>query len=323
MLDGAIAGIRRRPRTTLGLSVAISTVVQVAGSVTAYYFVGRDARGEVTPEVLLDSVGAQVSLGLAGMILSAYGILLMAGMMAPILGRELLGFAIGPGQAWRDVRPRLIRLAVTAGVVMVVPLLAFALPALPFFLLLVVGAHPALAVLAGIAGFPVGVGLMVWLYVLLVQAVPAVVLERQTVIGALARAKTLSRGHWLRTCGTLLLALVVTMFMGFFALRIPFLIVQLMFFGTEPEGGSAVAALAIDTLGRIVSWSVVLPFDAGVITLLYMDRRMRREGFDLDLRLKGRSAAAIAGDGEDKGDGFIDLWRHGQVAARPGAGVNP
>ncbi|QXJ22005.1 hypothetical protein AGRA3207_002932 [Actinomadura graeca] len=321
MLDGAIAGIRRRPRTTLGLSVAISTVVQVAGSVTAYYFVGRDARGEVTPGVLLDSIGAQVTLGLAGLILSAYGILLMAGMTAPILGRELLGLPIAPGRAWRDVRPRLGRLAATAGVVMVVPLLALVLPAVPFFLLLAVDAHPALGVLAGMAGLPVGVGLMVWLYVLLVQAVPAVVLERQTVTGALGRARTLSKGRWLRTCGTLLLALVVTVFMGFFALRIPFLIVQLLFFGTEPEGGAAVAALAVDTLGRIVSWSIVLPFDAGVIILLYMDRRMRREGFDLDLRTRGRSAAAMAGDGE--GEGFIDLWRYGRTAARPGTGANP
>ncbi|WP_242889401.1 hypothetical protein [Actinomadura litoris] len=308
MLDGAIAGIRRRPRTTLGMSVAISTVVQVAGSVAAYFFVGDEARGEVTPDVLLDSIGAQVTLGLAGLVLSAYGVLLMAGMMAPILGRELLGLPVEQGRAWRDVRPRLGRVAATAGVVMVVPLLALLLPALPFLLLLAAGAHPALVLLAGILGVPVGVGLMVWLYILLVQAVPAVVLERQGVGGALRRARTLSKGRWLRTCGTLLLALLVTVFMGFFALRIPFLIVELVSFGTKPEGGAAVAALAVDTLGRIVSWSVVLPFDAGVIALLYIDRRMRREGLDLDLRTRGRSAAALAGDDEG-GEGFIDLWR--------------
>lgn len=335
LLDGAIAGIRRRPRATLGLSVAISTVIQVTSSVAAYFFIGNEARDEVTPDVLLESLGAQLTLTVLGLVLSACGILLMAGLMAPILGRELVGMPIAPRQAWRDARPRLGRLAGTAAAVMGASLGALALAVLPFFALIAADAHPAFGVIAGLLGFPLGIGLMVWLYILLVQAVPAVVLERRTVTGALRRAVTLSKGRWFHTCGTLLLALLVTVFMGFFALRIPFLFVQLVFFGDASGDGATMGALAVDTLGRIVSWSVVLPFDAGVIALLYMDRRMRREGFDLELRSRGRSAAAvIAGGpahepadepaGEPAGeDGFIDLWRTDPVPARPWTGANP
>jgi hypothetical protein len=89
---------------------------------------------------------------------------------------------------------------------------------------------------------------------------------------------------------------------------------------------------------------VVLPFDAGVIALLYMDRRMRREGLDLDLRTRGRSAAALAaasgrdegggsgaggegGSGDGNGhagdgdsEGFIDLWRPRPAGAWHGTG---
>ncbi|WP_131738265.1 hypothetical protein [Actinomadura roseirufa] len=325
MLDGAIAGVRRRPRTTLGLAFTVSTVLQVTSSIVAYFFIGDDARDEVTPGMVMKSLGAQATLAVIGLVLSAYGILLMSGLIAPILGRELMGLPIPPGQAWRDARPRLGRLAATAAVVMGTSLIALLLPTVPFFLLVAADAHPALEVMTAILGFPIGVALMVWLYILLVQAVPAVVLERQTVFGALRRARTLSRGRWLRTCGTLLLALLVTVFMGFFALRIPFLVVQFLFFGAHPDGGAAVAALALDTIGRIVSWSVVLPFDAGVIALLYMDRRMRREGLDLDLRTRGRSAAAVSALGEAgpgaAGTGFIELWRPGPVTARPGNGV--
>lgn len=335
MLDGAIAGIRRRPRTTLGLAVAISTVIQVTSSVAAYFFIGDEARGEVTPDVLLESLGAQFTLTVLGLVLSAYGILLMSGLVAPILGRELVGLPIAPRQAWRDARPRLGRLAGTAAAVMGIPLAALALPVLPFFVLIAVDAHPALSALAAIVGFPIGTVLMVWLYILFVQAVPAVVLERKTVTGALRRAVTLSKGRWFRTYGTLLLALLVTVFMGFFALRIPFLIVQLVFFGDASGSGATMGALAVDTAGRIVSWSVVLPFDAGVIALLYMDRRMRREGFDLELRVRGRSATAIANGGESvdgaedqagdarDDDGFIDLWRTDPVPARPWTGAHP
>lgn len=152
--------------------------------------------------------------------------------------------------------------------------------------------------------------------------------------GALRRAVTLSKRRWWRTFGALLLATLVTVFMGFFALRIPFLFVQLVFFGDSSGSGSTMGALAVDTLGRIVSWSVVIPFDAGVIALVYMDRRMRREGFDLDLRTRGRSAAAVAAgergdahaddgnadDGEDA-EGFAGLWRTGPVQARPWTGT--
>ncbi|TYK53469.1 hypothetical protein [Actinomadura decatromicini] len=346
MLDGAIAGIRRRPRTSLGLAAAISTVIQVASSIAAYFFIGDQARDEVTPDVLMESLGAQLTLTVMSLVLSAYGILLLSGMLAPILGRELVGMPIAPRQAWRDAKPRLIRLVVTAAAVIGISLGALVLPLVPFTLLVVGGAHPALGVLAGVLGFPIGIGLMVWLYLLFVQAVPAVVLERQTVTGALRRAVALSKGRWFRTFGTLLLAMLITVFMGFFALRIPFLVVQLIFFGSSSGNDATMGALAVDTVGRIVSWSVVLPFDAGVIALLYMDRRMRREGFDLDLRTRGRSASAIARasiarasiardqngsapeaeGGEqsdtDHGEGFIDLWRTNPLPARPGTGAN-
>ncbi|TDC45441.1 hypothetical protein E1281_30365 [Actinomadura sp. KC345] len=312
----------------------------MTSSIAAYFFIGDEARDEVTPDVLLESLGAQLTLTVLGLVLSAYGILLLSGLLAPILGRELVGLPIAPRQAWRDARPRLGRLAATAAAVMVISLGALVLPLVPFFLLIAADVNPGFAVLAGFLGFPIGIGLMVWLYLLYVLAVPAVVLERQTVGGALRRAVTLSKGRWFRTCGTLLLALLITVFMGFFALRIPFLFVQLLFFGDSSGSESTMGALAVDTVGRIVSWSVVLPFDAGVIALLYMDRRMRREGFDLDLRSRGRSPSALpargdgqaagdtaagdtAGDGTDREDEFIDLWRTGPQPARPGTGAHP
>lgn len=334
MLDGAIAGIRRRPRLTLGLAVAVSTVIQVAVSVATYFFIGDEARTEQTPALLMRSLGAQVTLALIGLILSAYGILLLSGLLAPALGRELLGLPVTPKRAWRDARPRIGRLALTAALVMAVSLLALALPIVPFVLLVAVDGHPAVGVVSALVGFPAGLVLMVWLYVLLVLAVPAVVMERETVGGALRRARMLSKGRWFRTCGTLLLALLVTVFMGFFALRIPFVVVQLVFFGSGSDG-DVLGALAVDTFGRIVSWSIVLPFDAGVIALLYMDRRMRREGFDLDLRMRGSSAAVVAAveDSERSGpegpgaeaddDAFMELWRHGPEAARMGTGAMP
>ena len=327
MLDGAIACIRMYPRAVLGPSVAITTVIQVAGTLAAYYYVGRSARDEVTPGWLVRSVGTQFTLGLFGLVLSAFGVVLLAGLMAPVLGRGLFGMRSTLRSAWRDLRPRLWRLVAVGALVTVVPVLGMVLPVLPFALAVAVDAHPALGLLAGFLGFPAGVALMVWLYVLLVLAAPTVVMERETVAGALRRASTLSKGRWWRTFGTLMLALLVTVFMGFFALRIPFLAAQLLFLD-ETGGTSTLLAIAVDTLGRIVSWSVVLPFDAGVIALLYFDRRTRREGFDLDLEVRaherrrertaGTAAAGSAGGGPgDEGEGFFERWRPAEPAAAP------
>lgn len=299
MLDGAIAGIRHRPRTVLGMSVAISTVVQVAGSVVSYYFIGREARGEITPRALLRSVGAQATLGAVDLVLTAFGILLLSGLLAPVLARTMFGLDISLRQTWLDVRARFGRLVLVAVLLIVVSLAALALPWLPFALAVIGDTNPAVGVLSAVFGIPAGLALMLWTYVLLVQSVPALVMERQGIGGALTRARRLSKGRWWRTFGTLLLAMLVTVFMGFFALRIPFLIAQGLLFG-ESGSSQVLPAIALDTIGRIVSWSVVLPFDAGVIALLYMDRRMRREGFDLDL------ATRPVPEGDED---FFDLWR--------------
>ncbi|MFC7731862.1 hypothetical protein [Actinomadura keratinilytica] len=325
MLDAAIAYIRRHPRATLGLSVGVSTVIQVLGSLLAYYFIGPEASEEITPDILIRSIGTQFILGAIALVLSAYGILLVAGLLAPLIGRGLLGLPTSPRQAWRDARPRMGRLAAVAALIMTGSLAALVLPNAPLLLLIAAEGPVEAIIVAGVFGVPLGLAAMVWVYVLLVPAVPAVVMERRSVAGALRRARTLSRGRWWRTCGTLLLALLITVFMGMFALRAPFLVVQLAVFGDEGSGAS-VGALAVDTLGRIVSWSVVLPFDAGVIALLYVDRRMRREGFDLELRTRTHPAPAAGGgaptgdapDGpEAADDGFFELWRPTTLTARP------
>jgi hypothetical protein len=156
-------------------------------------------------------------------------------------------------------------------------------------------------VIGALIGIPLGFVLMVWLYVLFVLAAPAVVIERLGVRAALARARLLVKGRWWRVSGILLLTLLITIFMGFFALRIPFLVVEYVFFGNDRGGIEVFLQLALDTAGRIVSWTLTIPFDAGVIALLYVDRRMRREGFDLELQTRDEAAARPAD--------FLDLWR--------------
>jgi hypothetical protein len=308
ILDGAIVNIRHNPRGVLGLSLAVTTVVQVLQSLITYFLVGDYARDEITPVPIMRSLGAQLTISLLGLLMSAYAVLLLAGMLGPATGRTLFGLPAAPGQVWRDARPRLPRLAGVATIIMMISVLAAVLPLVPFVIAVATPATPAAAgLLAGLIGFPTGFVLMVWLYVLFVLAAPAVVIERQGVFAALGRARQLVKGRWWRVSGILLLTLLITIFMGFFALRIPFVVAEFVFFGTDLSGTEVFLQLALDTAGRIVSWTLTIPFDAGVIALLYMDRRMRREGFDLELQTRDEATAPPAD--------FLDLWRPAPAAA--------
>lgn len=302
ILDGAIVNIRHNPRGVLGLSLTVTTVVQVLQSFITYFLIGDDARDEITPVPIMRSVGAQLTVSLLGLVMSAYAVLLLAGMLGPSMGRTLFGLPAAPGQVWRDSRPRLARLTGVATIVMSISVLAAVLPLVPFVIAVAAPTAPvAVGVLAGLIGFPLGFVLMVWLYVLFVLAAPAVILERQGVFASLGRARELVKGKWWRVSGILLLTLLITIFMGFFALRVPFVVAEFVFFGNDLSGIEVFLQLALDTAGRIVSWTLTVPFDAGVIALLYVDRRMRREGFDLELQTRDEAAA--------RPDDFLDLWR--------------
>jgi hypothetical protein len=284
----------------LGLSLAVTAVVQVVLSMATYFLVG-DVNSTATPDSIARSLGAEFTLSLFGLLMSAYAVLLLAGLLGPAMGRTLFGLPSSLRQIWRDAGPRLPGLVAVATLTMVISGLAVALPIVPFVMLTGDGDSVPATVAAGVIGGLAGLCLMIWLYVQFAVAAPVLVIERRGVFGSLARARRLVRGRWWRTCGVLLLTLLITIFMGFFALRTPFLIAALVLFGTDPTGNDVVFQLALDTTGRIVSWTLTTPFDAGVIALLYVDRRMRREGFDLDLQTRDEAEVRTAD--------FLDLWQ--------------
>jgi hypothetical protein len=311
ILDGAIVTIRHNPKGVLGLSLAVTTVVQVLQSVVAYFLIGDATGDDVAPVPVMRSVGAQFTISLLGLLMSAYAVLLLAGMLGPAVGRTLFGRPAAPGQVWRDARPQLPSLVGVATLVMVISVAAAVLPVVPFILAAATAdtTPVGVGIVTAAIGFPLGFVLMVWLYVLLVLATPAVVFERRGVFAALTRARELVRGRWWRTCGILLLTLLITVFMGFFALRIPFLVAEIALFGTNLSDTEVLLQLALDTAGRIVSWTLTTPFDAAVIALLYVDRRMRREGFDLELQTHDDATSPSAD--------FLDLWRPSDLLYSP------
>jgi hypothetical protein len=287
ILDGAVTYIRRNPRATLGMSAILTSVVEILIALAQYFVIGSQARNEVTPRVLARSFGWAFLTFTGGLVLTAYVVLLLGGLLAPVMARTLAGRATSFGQAWRIARPCVPRLLGAATIVLGAVVLAVALPLAPVTAAVAVGAPDGVQAVTGILGVPLAFVMMVFGYVWLAFATPILIMERRGVIASLRRSAEIVRGRWWRTFGVLFLSLLITALAEFVVIPAPFTVAQRIALAIRPEPGGwlLVGLLAFGALGRIIAGTLVNPFNAGVISIVYADRRMRREAFDLELQM--------------------------------------
>lgn len=116
----------------------------------------------------------------------------------------------------------------------------------------------------------------VWLWVSWVVATPALLLEDVRGVRALGRSFKLVRRRWWPTFATyglsLLLGTIVQSFFGGIVLAV-------LFFARDSEMLNLIVGGIVGIAGSLL----VVPFTAAVITTIYIDLRVRKEGFDLEL----------------------------------------
>ena len=308
ILDGAITFIRRNPRATLGLSAILTCAVEIVITIAQYFFIGSQARSEVTPGVLARSVGGAFLIVAGGMVLTTYIVLLLGGMIAPVMARTLLGRATSFGQAWRIARPYVPRLLGAATLMIVIIAVAVAVPFVPLGAAVLAGGPPGLQALTWVVGVGLSFVLLVSGYVWFALTTPILVMEQRGVFASLRRSAEIVRRRWWRTFGVLVLAQVITVLAGSIVLPMPFAVAEqiVIGFNSEPAGWTLVGLVAAGAVGRIIAGTLVNPFNAGVTAILYADRRMRREAFDLELQLAPPDdpiAAWLPGPLTDAGSG--------------------
>jgi hypothetical protein len=288
ILDGAVTYIRRNPRATLGMSAVMTTVIEVVVTLAQYFLIGSQARTEITPGTIERSVGWTFVIAAGSLLLTAYVVLLLSGMLAPIMARTLLGRPTSLSHAWRVVRPCLGRLFGAATAVVAAVFLALAIPLTPMIAAVAGDAPVGVQAVTWILGVPIAFVAMVTAYVWFAFSTPILVMERRGVIASLRRSAEMVRGRWWRTFGVLFLALLITVLAEFVVIPAPFNVVVEIVAGVHPspDGGLLIGLLALSAVGRIVAGTLVNPFNAGVIAIVYADRRMRREAFDLELQMR-------------------------------------
>ena len=160
--------------------------------------------------------------------------------------------------------------------------LRFALPRLGSVLAVAVLGTLAIA-LGFVALFLPGV----WLAVAYAVAIPALLFERTGATGALGRSFRLVQGRWWASAGVLL---VGQLLVGLVGALLEGLIVALP--AGLLDGSHAAAAIAM-ALGGTLATAFTAPCSAAIVTLLYLDLRVRKEGLTL------ATVAEAVGEGDE------------------------
>jgi len=301
ILNGAVAYIRANPKATLGLTAVVVVIAQVislllqVGPLAATGELGVLRGEEASTAAALGSSASGVASGLTTLMSS----ILLSGMLTVIVGRAVFGAGISIGEAWQRVRGRLLALIgftliLLVGLVVVIFVVVF--------LVVMVATVSGAAAIA--LAIPLGLGsiaLLVYLWTVLSFAPPLIVLERLGVFAAIPRSVKLIKNDFWRVLGIRLLATIVaTVVAG--AVSIPFSVTgQLLLLGSESTNTTLIA-LGLVAIGGAIGQIITAPFSAGVVVLLYTDRRIRAEAFDLVLQ----TGAAVAPGGAP--DSTDHLW---------------
>jgi hypothetical protein len=292
IFNGAVLYIRRNPKATLGLTAVVVIIAQVLGLIlqvgplAAFGQLSALRGGGVSTTAMIGSSASSIASAIA----QSLALIVLSGMLTVIVGRAVFGSSITIGEAWAKIRGRILPLLGLALLEGVGALLLIGV----VVLIIVAVAVAANGVVAAVIGIPLGLGLiagLIYLGTMLSFAPVAIVLERLTVVDAIRRSFALVRNDFLRVFGIRLLAAVVTWAVSG-AIAIPFAV------GNVVIGTSTTSALLLGTVlatvGAIIGQIITTPFSAGVIVLLYTDRRIRAEAFDLVLRTGAAGPAAPA-----------------------------
>jgi len=282
IFNGAAGYIRANPKATLGLTALVIVGMQIIsllatlGPLAAF---GRTT--ERTDELSRGVVTAWLATSAASMLLTWLGSMLLSGMLTVIIGRAVFGSPISIGETWARIRGRLLPLLGLALLEAAVVAALGGLTLVIFGVLAAIGGGAAV-----LFGFPLALAAIaatVYLYTMVLFAPVLIVLERLPVVDAITRSFSLVRNGFWRVLGIRTLAFVVTTAVAN-ALAMPFSTVgQLLMRGT-PSIAVLLVGTALASIGSAIGQIITAPFTAGVIVLLYTDRRMRAEAFDLVLK---------------------------------------
>ena len=301
IFNGAAAYIRTNAKVVLGLTAIVVVSTQLITLIAAAGPLAAASRVRAAPADKLtggDVTAWLLSTGLAGLV-GWLADVVLSGMLTVVVGRAVFGSTIGAGETWARIRGRLPTLIGLVALESVGLILLSGLVGLIIAAVAAAG-NAGAAVLFGLALVPTAVAAVVYLYTVLSFAPVLIVLERLPVFDAIMRSIALTRNSFWRILGIRILTWVVVALVAG-AVAAPFNFVGQLLVG---PGGPLLIGVTVGAVGSAIGRIITAPFSAGVDVLLYTDRRIRSEAFDLVLQ-----TGAAAGPARMQPAAFTDyLW---------------
>lgn len=296
MYDAAFRIIRFNPRATVGSAVLVAAIAMtVPVLVTAVLTWSVDLSLEQTDGTsdaeAAGIIGSLGSIG-AGSVLQTIGLVLVTGMIAHVTAAAAIGRRLSLGEAWRAThgkRWRLIGMTLLLGLMVTALLAVYALSWVPVVLL----AETWQVVVYGLVSVPLFLVFMCWFWIRVYYLpVPALMLEDIGIWGAIRRGYRLTRKQFWRTFGIALLTMLIAQIAGAM-LTMPISVVgQGLVAGSGSVRFAMLGLVVTNALTSIVSAAFVAPFTTAVTSLQYLDQRMRKEAYDVELMTRAGLTAS-------------------------------
>lgn len=296
ILGRSFAALRQNPRVLLGFALVVQTlayIVVLAGVLAVAWasFSRLDTLRPGTEEYDTVMAGSIALTAVAGIVLSlAAGALsvIVQGIVVVEVTHAAVAEKLSLGALWRQVKPIAWRL-IGYSLLVVLAIMALVVLVVAGVIGVAVLAPPAaivLTILLIIAAIP----LTWWLMIKLLLVPAAIIVEHATILQALSRSWTLTRGRFWPALGIILVisvifatvAQVISIPFSFLSVGLTTIIAPTG--DPEPSAviGLIVTALLTQALTLLLQ-SVAVVVQATATAIIYIDCRMRREGLDLDL----------------------------------------
>jgi hypothetical protein len=283
--DGAFRIIRFNPKATVGSAVLVATItmmlpVVVTAILTWTIGTTLDTAGDSTSDDI-GTIGGLLTLGL-GAVLQVFGLLFVTGMIVHVTSAAAVGRRLSLEQAWAATRGKRWRLVGLTLLLWVMTLVLITVYVVVLVLAFVAASTPA-AVVFTILWSLAFVAAMLWFWIRVYYLpVPALMLEPIGVLGSLGRGFRLTRRQFWRTFGIALLTYVIAQ-IGGSMLTAPLTVAGQFVIYALGEDYALLGLVVLQALTSVVSAAFVAPFSAAVTSLQYIDQRMRKEAFDVEL----------------------------------------
>ena len=286
--DAAFRIIRFNPKATVGSAVLVAAVtmmipVVVTAIVTFTVGMTLSEDGFTASAGASEILGTIVSIGslYGGTILLQIGLIFVTGMVAHVANAAAIGRRLTLGEAWAATKGKRWKLLGLTAVINVAFFLALGVYIGSWVAIGFSGTAAAMVVW-GIVTVPAFIAGMWWFWIrIYYMPAPVLMLEPVGVFAAIGRGFRLTHKQFWRIFGIGLLTVIITSVAGGI-LSVPVSLVGQLASLAVPE--YEVLGLAVtQAVASILSAAFVAPFTAAVTALLYIDQRMRKEAFDVEL----------------------------------------